>query len=182
MSNFTLTETNIKNLVRITRKKNLDQRGSFEKILSRLEFNVLGINFHPSQINLSYSKNIGTLRGLHYSSSPTPESKLVTCLEGAVFDVVIDLRRNSTTYLEVFQLILKENDGLSLLIPGGCAHGFQVLNKNSTLLYVHSEEYEPNYDAGIHYADPCFSIQWPLKTTVVSNKDAQLPHWRKDEM
>lgn len=177
MKNFNIQKTNIDGLLVIRHRKNSDARGSFEKIISNAEFKELGIEFNLKQVNVSFTKDIGTLRGMHYSSSLTPEDKLVTCITGSVFDVILDLRSGSKSYLDVFSLTLSHNDVVSILIPGGCAHGFQVLKKNSTILYLHTREYEPETEAGVHFADPGFSIPWPLPIAKVSDRDANLKNW-----
>jgi|688.fasta_scaffold489386_2 dTDP-4-dehydrorhamnose 3,5-epimerase len=167
--------TFILGLHEIHRKKFEDQRGSFERLFSK-SFFAQESNFEEiCDVNFSRTKTKGTVRGLHLQSAPFQESKLVTCVSGSVFDVVVDLRRNSSTYLNIFTLILTANNGLSLLIPKGCAHGFQSLEDNSDLLYCVDRPYSKENQLGVNPTDPQLQIPWPLQISHISQQDSDWP-------
>ena len=125
--------------------------------------------------NISFNKAKGTLRGLHYQLSPSTESKIIRCCRGEIFDVVVDIRKKSKTYLSVFNINLSSENNLMLFIPFGFAHGFQVLNKNTNIEYYHSDFFVKGLDSGIFYKDKTLNIQWPLKVTSISKRDKGLP-------
>lgn len=127
------------------------------------------------QINVSLTKEVGSIRGLHYQSKPYEEAKIVQCLKGKVWDVVVDLRVNSKTFGKWCAFELSPDLSNSILIPKGCAHGFQVLEPNSELLYIHSENWEPSHDRGVIWNDETLAISWPLSLTNISEKDKKLP-------
>jgi dTDP-4-dehydrorhamnose 3,5-epimerase len=125
-------------------------------------------------VNLSSNKIAGTVRGLHYQIDPFLESKLISCTKGSVFDVLLDLRPNSKTYLKYAFFSLKPDSG-SLLVPPQVAHGFQTLEDDTTLLYIHSNEYSPDNSRGINSLDPQLGISWPLPISAISEADRNLP-------
>jgi len=148
-----------------------DNRGQFSRIFCQKEFEEVGIFKPIVQMNHSFTKTKGSVRGMHYQLPPTMESKYVRCISGEVFDVVIDLRRDSKTFLKWTSIHLKEDQGLMVYIPEGFAHGFQTLTDNAELIYLHSEYYEPKAERGIHHLDPLVNIKWPLEITDVSERD-----------
>jgi dTDP-4-dehydrorhamnose 3,5-epimerase len=131
-----------------------------------------------AQINSSLTHQVGALRGLHFQYAPHAEMKLVRCLQGRVWDVVVDLRAGSPTFLQWHAEELSQSNARMLVIPEGCAHGFQVLEENSEMLYLHTAFYTPSADGRVRYNDPLIKIKWPLKVTEISIPDrdqASLP-------
>ena len=139
------------------------------------EFGTNGIHFVPLQSNLVFSRLKGTLRGLHHQVAPSLEAKLVRCTRGAVFDLVLDLRRNSPTYLRWYGAHLSADNGRMLYIPEGCAHGFQALTDEVQLIYQHSSYYDPQAEGGVRFDDPAIGIDWPLPIGTVSDRDRSFP-------
>jgi dTDP-4-dehydrorhamnose 3,5-epimerase len=156
----------------IQQSASFDHRGSFYKLYSQTQMESLGLNFNVAQINLSITKEAGTIRGMHYQKTPHNEIKLVRCIRGKIFDVVIDIRRNSPTYLDHQSFFLDEFSNSVLLVPAGCAHGFQVIEGPAEVIYAHSEDYKPEFEAGINPSDPRIDIEWPLKPRNISERDS----------
>lgn len=127
------------------------------------------------QVNLSKTEAVGTIRGLHLQSAPYSEAKLVRCIRGRVWDVAVDLREGSETYGQFSAVELTPKKGNALLIPEGCAHGFQVLEPGSQLLYLHSGSWVPEAETGVVWNDPKLDIPWPLPVTDLSDRDLTLP-------
>lgn len=151
-----------------------DERGSFYRLFCKEEFKSIGINMDIKQINISFNKFRGTLRGLHYQSFPSTEAKIIRCCQGEIFDVAVDIRKNSKTYLSFFSVNLSSKNKLMLFIPNGFMHGFQTLNKNTFVEYYHSDFFVEKLDNGIFYKDKTLNIQWPLKVTNISERDKGL--------
>ncbi len=149
----------------------VDERGSFARVYCEDEFREHGIDFTLKQSNLSTSNSKGTLRGLHYQIAPKLESKVVRCIQGAVFDVTVDMREDSPTYLSWCGYELRADNMRSLYIPGGIAHGFMTLQDDTKFFYMVSELYAPEHERGVRWDDPSVGIQWPLTPTVMSDKD-----------
>tara|TARA_R110002167_G_scaffold31464_15_gene103265 strand:+ start:9030 stop:9578 length:549 start_codon:yes stop_codon:yes gene_type:complete len=168
--------TPINGLVVIDTVQNTDKRGCFSRLFCQLTLSDLLMDKNIVQINHSITNQKGALRGLHYQKSPAIETKLVRCLRGEVFDVAVDLRPESTTFLHWYGQILSAQNAKMMLIPDGFAHGFQALQDDVELLYLHTEFYQPSFEGGIHYQDPKLNIQWPLAITDISEKDAHLPY------
>jgi dTDP-4-dehydrorhamnose 3,5-epimerase len=152
-----------------------DDRGWFARVYCKREFESIGPGKEWVQMNHSVSYRKGTLRGMHFQHPPYREIKLVRCITGAVYDVILDLRAGSPTYGRWFGAELSATNNRMLYIPEGFAHGFQTLEDNSALLYHHSEYFTPGAEGGIRYDDPAFAIQWPLAVTVISARDAGHP-------
>lgn len=152
-----------------------DQRGLFVRTYCKFEFNKNGFNKDFVQFNHSLNLEKGTVRGMHYQAVPYCESKLIRCIQGSIFDVVVDIRKESPTYLQHFGIELTSNNFLSLLIPEGFAHGFQALENNSALIYHHSQFYNAPSDRGIRHDDKLLGIKWPLPIINVSEKDSSYP-------
>ena len=169
--NLELIQTNIQDLFLIQRKIFSDHRGTFFKIYSDHELKVIGLNKYISQVNYSFTKGKGTTRGLHYQIPPMAEVKIVTCIEGEIFDVAVDLRYNSPTFLKWFGAILSENSFNSLCIPEGFAHGFQSLTETCKIIYCHTSSYSQECEAGINILDPSISIKWPIEPVYLSQRD-----------
>jgi dTDP-4-dehydrorhamnose 3,5-epimerase len=152
-----------------------DNRGLFTRTFCKAEFSKFGFHKDFVQFNHSFNKECGTIRGMHFQRTPHTESKLIRCIQGSVYDVAVDLRKHSPTFLQYFGIELSEKNMYSVLIPDGFAHGFQALEDNSTLIYHHTAYYTPNADAGIRHDDPAINIQWPLTAINLSLKDREYP-------
>lgn len=149
----------------------IDKRGAFFRAFCDNE--LLGIlgNRKIEQINHSRTHAMGAVRGLHYQTPPYAEMKLVRCLKGKVWDVAVDLRSGSATFLKWHAVELSAENARMLVIPEGCAHGFQVLTQDSELLYLHTNKYMPQSEGGVRYNDPALNIQWPCPITDLSSRD-----------
>lgn len=152
-------------------KKLGDDRGFFARAWCAQEFAEHGITATLSQANLSYSKSAGTIRGMHYQREPHSEMKAVRCVRGRLFDVVVDLRRDSRTYKQWFGVELNSENRLMLISPEGCAHGFQTLEDDTEAFYLVSAAYAGRSEAGVRWNDPAFNIAWPRLVTEISDKD-----------
>jgi dTDP-4-dehydrorhamnose 3,5-epimerase len=152
-----------------------DDRGLFSRIFCKNEFKEIKLSKDIVQINQSLTKKIGAIRGLHFQYPPKAETKIIKCIRGSVFDVAVDIRKDSPTFLKWHGEILSEESMKIFLIPEGFAHGFQVLKKNSELLYLHTEFYNPGFEGGLNYKDPILNINWPIDVTEVSKKDGDFP-------
>lgn len=151
-----------------------DDRGLFSRILCREEFGNAGLEADFVQVNHSVTHKKGTIRGLHYQMPPHQEIKVIKCVTGQLVDVVVDLRRDSVTFLQHFKIELSESNDRMLYIPAGFAHGFQTLADNTSMIYFHSNYYHPPAERGLRYDDPRLAIEWPLEVTVISSKDRNL--------
>lgn len=156
-----------------------DQRGFFERLFCQKEFRQIGLKKPLAQVNYSETKTAGTIRGLHYQLPPYTEAKIVTCLKGKIFDCIVDLRRGSPTFLHWHGEILSEKNQKAIFVPEGFAHGLQTLSDNSGVLYLNTNFFHQTHERGLHYNDPTININWKLKITNVSEKDAQRPFLRK---
>lgn len=148
-----------------------DERGSFNRIFCAAEFMRQGIPGSFVQMGLSRTRERGTLRGMHFQHEPRAEGKLVRCMQGRVFDAIIDLRRNSETFRQVFTTELRGADNVTLYIPPGFAHGFLTLTDNVEIVYSMTEVYVAELADGIRWNDPAFDIPWPEPATVISQRD-----------
>lgn len=175
MTDFTLQATELKGLCLIQQKVFCDDRGRFARLFCQSRLTAQGRPFAIRQINHSRTVEQGSVRGLHYQKAGYAESKLITCVRGAVWDVVVDLRPQSPTYLQWHAEELRADDGRSLLIPAGFAHGFQSLTENSEVLYLTDADYAPVHEAGLSVNDPVLAISWPLPVKNLSAKDASHP-------
>jgi len=153
-----------------------DERGWFARYYCKNEFEKIGHTKEWVQMNHSFTIKKGSVRGLHFQVHPYKEIKMLRCIAGSVFDVIIDLRTGSETFLKWFGIELSAENKKMLYIPGGFAHGFQCLEDNCELLYHHAEFYRPAAESGIRYDDPLVNIKWPLPVTNISNRDAQHPY------
>jgi dTDP-4-dehydrorhamnose 3,5-epimerase len=156
----------------------LDERGFFARTWCREEFLRHGLNPNLAQCSLSFNKHRGALRGMHYQCEPHQEAKLVRCCSGAIYDVVLDLRRSSSTRGKWFAAELTPVNHKMLYVPEGCAHGFQSLQDESTVFYQISEAYHPDSARGFRWNDPAFAIQWPISDPIMSERDRSFPDYR----
>jgi dTDP-4-dehydrorhamnose 3,5-epimerase len=148
-----------------------DERGSFARSFCSNEFLNNGLMSKIAQGNISKNHLAGTLRGFHCQKSPYQESKVITCINGSIHNVVIDLRQNSATFLQSLSFVLDHNSGTSAHIPAGCANAWLTLNDGTILHYYMSNFYNPDFAFGIRWNDPFFKINWPLNPTTISEKD-----------
>lgn len=156
-----------------------DERGLFARTFCEREFAAAGLPSHFVQCSTSFNEKRGTLRGLHYQLPPHEEGKLVRCTQGAVFDVVVDLRRELPTYCRWEGFELTASNRAALYIPPGCAHGFQTLADGSEVFYQMTVFYVPGQDAGVAWDDPAFGVRWPLPDPTLSPRDRSYPRFRK---
>lgn len=163
------TEINGVNVVETT--PYCDERGEFYRAFCDKELEAVIGARRIEQVNFSRTSLVGTVRGMHFQHPPHAELKLVRCLRGRVWDVAVDLRAGSATYLQWFAVELTPVNRLMMVIPEGCAHGFQVLESDSELLYLHTARYTPVAEGGIRHDDPTLNIKWPLSVTEVSTRD-----------
>lgn len=172
---FSASKTSIPGLVTLRRTENSDMRGSFSRLFDQKELSSFGWPAMINQVNLSSTTRRGTVRGIHAQLGTTAEHKLVTCLRGAIWDVCVDLRKNSPTFLSWEAVDLAADDALSMLIPPGVAHGFQAMSNDVQLIYCHSALYEPSSEIGISPFDSRLAISWPLEVTAISERDRMHP-------
>lgn len=165
------TELELKGAFLIELDIKKDERGWFSRIFCKKEFSILGHTKEWVQINHSTSKNCGTIRGLHFQKKPFEEIKLVRCISGKIFDVIVDIRTNSETYLKWLSVELSAENKNMLYIPEGFAHGFQTLSDDVEIIYHHTEFYSPENEGGIRYNDPILKINWPLPISYISDRD-----------
>lgn len=171
------TQTKLKGAYLIELEKKADERGFFARAWCREEFQALNLPPQFVQCNVSWNGRKGTLRGMHRQVAPHEESKLMRCTRGAIYDVMLDLRRDSPTFGKWQGFELTEDNHRSLFVPDGFAHGYQTLEDNSEVVYLVSEFYVPGCEKGVRYNDPAFGIQWPAAVTVISEKDNSWPDY-----
>ncbi len=164
-------KTSLPGLFVIDMQPFVDDRGLFARTFCAREFSERGLETHYVQCNHSSTKSKGTIRGMHYQNPPHAEVKLIRCTSGAVWDVVIDVRAGSPTFLQHVGVELSAINGKMMYIPKGFAHGFQTLSDEAQLAYQHSSYYYPDAESGLHYADPALNIAWPLPVSRISEKD-----------
>jgi dTDP-4-dehydrorhamnose 3,5-epimerase len=152
-----------------------DGRGSFQRVFDADAFRRQGLFGPAVHVNLSHNPAVRTLRGLHYQAAPRQESKIVTCVSGAIFDVVLDLRPDSETFGQWYGTRLAAADGRSLVVPELCAHGFLTLEAHSIVHYTMSQPYVQDLGRGVRWNDPAFAIDWPLFPSLISERDSTFP-------
>lgn len=175
MSRFFVTDLPLAGLKRLQRKRLGDHRGFLERLFCADELEAIGWKKPIAQINLTHTIEKGTVRGMHFQYSPHAEMKLVTCIKGTVWDVAVDLRMGSPTFLSWYAQLLSANNLLTLLIPEGFAHGFQTMTEDAELLYFHSIPHVSEAEAGINPRDLKLGIEWPLPITKISERDENHP-------
>jgi dTDP-4-dehydrorhamnose 3,5-epimerase len=156
-----------------------DQRGSFARLTCRDTLAAQGIHFVPLQTSLSRSNLRGTLRGMHYQAEPAAETKVVHCISGAIHDIALDLRPDSPSFGQSFGTELTAGNARGLFIPAGCAHGFIALTDEVAMIYEIDRAHDPQAARGVRWNDPAFSIAWPIRPTVMSDRDATWPDHRQ---
>jgi len=172
------TPTAIDGMFEVTLEPHKDDRGYFRRMFAQEEFQKAGINsFNIMQINQAFTKAAGVLRGLHWQTKPNEEAKFFQCLAGEVFDVVADIRPESTTYGKWVGVHLIGSEEKLVFIPGGLAHGYETLTENCLVQYMVSEFYTPEAEKGFRWDDPTFNIKWPMAPVFLSDKDKNLPNF-----
>jgi len=169
------TETKLKGAYILEPEKTSDERGFFARTVDAKIFEEKGLKSHFVQCSISYNKTKGTLRGFHYQLQPHEEAKLVRCTNGKIYDVIIDLRKNSNTFKEWFWIELSKENYKMLYIPEGFAHAFQTLEDDTEIFYQISVPFMPDFYRGIRWNDPSFQIKWPLEVSEISKKDLLYP-------
>ena len=165
------SETPLPGAYLVTAEPFADERGLFARTFCKNEFAQLNHKKEFVQFNHSKTNKQGTIRGMHYQLPPHSEIKLIRCIRGSVWDVIIDIRKGSPTFLQYFAVELSEHNLLSVYVPEGFAHGFQTLEDNTQLIYHHTAYYVPGHEAGIRYNDPLVCINWPLPVSEITEKD-----------
>jgi dTDP-4-dehydrorhamnose 3,5-epimerase len=172
---FTPSSTAIAGVIEIHRAAHGDTRGRFLNVYRRSDWQEIWGERSIEQVNLSRNPEPGTVRGLHLQRGIPPEIRLVSCVRGRVWDVAVDLRSGSATWGRWQAFELSAEQGNSLLIPPGCAHGFQVLEPDSELLYLHAAPYQPHNETGVRFDDPQLAVAWPMEPRLLSERDRALP-------
>ena len=155
-----------------------DERGCFGRSWCQREFESHNLNPSLVQCSISFNTRKGTLRGIHYQAAPSPETKVVRCTKGAIFDVALDLRPSSPTYKDWFGVTLTAENRRMLYVPEECAHGFLTLEDETEVFYQMSEFYNPELARGVRWDDPAFRIQWPSEVKVISERDRTYPDFQ----
>ena len=169
------TETKLSGAYIIEPEKAEDERGFFARTFCRNEFEAHGLSPTFVQCNVSFNARKGTLRGMHFQQRPHEEAKLVRCTRGAIYDVIVDIRKDSPTCKRWIAVELSAENRRMLYVPQGCAHGFQTLDDNCEVFYQMSEFFDPDLTRGIRWNDPALGIHWPLAQLTISPRDAQYP-------
>lgn len=165
------TETTLKGAYVIDLEPHVDHRGYFSRAFCAHEFTKVGLDTNMVQSNISFSKDKHTLRGMHFQKNGHEEAKLVRCIRGEIQDTIIDLRPESTTYLETYSITLNENSNKMIYVPKYFAHGFITLIENSEVFYQVSAFYNQKHESGIRWNDPLFNFNWPTDSPITSEKD-----------
>lgn len=176
LSSLKLSATPFEGLFVIERKIHLDERGTFEKLFSRQGFGNISLDFEIEDVNMSETLEPGTVRGLHFQDKPLTEQKIVTCVQGSIFDLVIDLRKHSSSYLRSFGIELSFASNRSIFVPQGFAHGFQALEKSTKVLYFVDRKYSITHQRGVNPLSPEISALWPLEAINISTQDQDWPN------
>ncbi len=171
------TETILNGAFVVELEPKTDERGFFARSWCHEEFRSRGLNPSVAQCNISYNKRKGTLRGMHYQEAPYQEAKLVRCCSGVILDVIVDLRRSSSSYCQWFAVELTAGNRKMLYVPEGFAHGYQALADDTQVFYQVSEAYNPKYERGVRWDDPVLGIDWPIQDPILSQRDRSFPDY-----
>lgn len=177
-SQLHFTETALRGVFLVESPENHDRRGSFFRSFCAEEFAAHDLPPQFVQCGISRNTSKGTLRGMHFQREPKPEAKLVRCIKGRIYDVVVDLRRDSATFRKWIGVELDEAKATALFMPGGVAHGFLTLSDDAQVLYQMTEYYDPELADGVRWNDPAFAIAWPADVRVISDRDGGYPDFR----
>jgi dTDP-4-dehydrorhamnose 3,5-epimerase len=156
-----------------------DERGFFARVWCAAEFGDRGLAGSLQQCSLSYNRHAGTIRGMHYQAAPREEAKIVRCVRGAIYDVLLDLRAGSPTFMRWVGRELSAENRLAFYVPEGVAHGFQTLADDAEVLYLISQQYDAALARGVRWDDPAFGIQWPRPPAIISPRDAGYPDFTR---
>jgi len=176
-SSFSMTfhETKLPGVFEIHLEPKCDERGFFARSWCKKEFEAQGLNASLAQCNVSFNTRRGTLRGMHYQAAPYEESKLIRCTQGAIFDVVVDLRPDSSTFRQWIGVVLTAANRHMVYVPEGCGHGFLTLEDDTEIFYQMSQFYDADSGRGVRWDDPAFQIAWPEPVHVISERDRTYP-------
>jgi dTDP-4-dehydrorhamnose 3,5-epimerase len=175
LDRFQVEKTPLRGLMRVQRQFTGDNRGTFSRLFCADSLSAINFTAPVVQINITLTHAIGAIRGLHFQYPPHAEDKYVSCLHGEIFDVAVDLRAGSPTFLHWHSEILSSENARSLLIPKGFAHGFQTLSNDCELLYLHTAAYSAGAESALNVCDPRLAIDWPLPFSELSDRDRQHP-------
>lgn len=168
-------ETPLKDAFVIDLEPFQDQRGLFARTFCKRDFEEIGHDKEFVQFNHSETRTKGSIRGIHYQKPPFAEVKLIRCVKGKVFDILVDIRKDSPSFLQWYGLELSAENKRMIYIPEGFAHGFQTLEEDTHLIYHHTAFYTPGHEGGILFNDPRIGVEWPLEVTIMSEKDQKYP-------
>lgn len=168
-------ETELTGAFIIELEKKEDKRGFFARAWCQEAFERMGLNVNMAQCNISFNKKRGTLRGMHYQAAPYGEAKLVRCTRGAIHDIILDLRPQSSSFGKYVAVHLSAENHKMVYLPEGCAHGFQTLEDDTEVFYQMSRRYEPEYSRGARWNDPAFAISWPIENPIILDRDSAYP-------
>jgi dTDP-4-dehydrorhamnose 3,5-epimerase len=171
-------ETGLAGVFEVYPEPHSDERGLFARTWCQKEFADRGLSGKLAQCSTSFNARRGTLRGLHYQAAPFAEAKLVRCTAGAIYDIALDLRESSTTFLQWHGAHLNSRNRHALYVPEGCAHGFLTIEDDSEVFYQMTEFYHAESARGVRWDDPAFDIVWPEKVAVISDRDRALPDFK----
>ena len=171
------TEQKLSGVYIIEPEPHVDERGMLRRHFCQQEFKDNNLMTDIRQTNVSENRGKHTLRGFHFQLPPHGENKVISCIKGAIYDIVVDLRKESKTYLQWKSFELTEENRLSLYVPIGCANAYLTLDDNTWILYYHSEFYSPGHEGSIRYNDPLFKFHWPADPNVISEKDFNIPDY-----
>jgi dTDP-4-dehydrorhamnose 3,5-epimerase len=169
------SETTVQGAFVVDLEPRQDERGFFARTWCERECGERGMNLRVAQCNVSFNKKQGTLRGLHYQVAPFEEAKLVRCTHGAIYDVIVDLRPGSSSFLRHATVVLSAGNRRMLYVPEGCAHGFQTLEDDSEVFYQMSERYSAEHARGVRWNDPALGIEWPPAERIMTDRDRTYP-------
>ena len=172
---FDFIETPLAGLIRVDRKPYIDSRGFFSRFFCAEEFKQIGLEQPIAQINHTLTREKGSIRGMHFHFQPRTETKIVACTHGEILDVVVDIRKGSSTFLQWHAELLSADNISSLYIPSGFAHGFQALTDDCELIYLHTGFYTPDKEGVLNALDSILAIDWPLEVTAISDRDRNHP-------
>lgn len=172
MQRFQATDGPIEGIKILKTKPLSDDRGFFQRIFCDNEFKEIGLDKRIVNVNHSFTKKTGCIRGLHFQYQPCSETKIIKCIKGAIWDVVVDVRRDSPTFLQHCSIELSEGNSTMLYIPDGFAHGFQALEDNSEIIYFVTNYYSKELEMSLNPFDKKIAIKWPLECVDISDKDA----------
>ena len=175
---MTFKETKLQGSFIIESEISIDERGAFSRTFCRRDFENHGLNGNISQCSISLNKKKNTLRGMHYQKYPHAEVKLVRCSRGLIYDVIVDLRCDSSTFKQWVSTEMSAENRKMVYVPEGFAHGFQTLTDNAEVVYQMSQFYSPSHADGFRWNDPSFRIEWPSKNLVISLKDQNYPDFK----